>query len=142
RLVMTGKKNLPLKPVSELFLNFLGKTQLGARPRWKRLTEGVEAGWRVRNVRLQQAFELDQRVFVEHRVVQHCGVDSGFAAAVAYGIPRKPWIVFAPAETLLLSGRDDFAVANQRRGGIVIVSGDAENVGTHRPWVPGGNCVP
>ena len=82
---------------------------------------------RERVVGLEQPFELQERLVVERDGVQILVLQAGLVEDVARRIVGKRGIVSLPREALLLRGRDDFAVDEQRRRAVVVVRRYAEN---------------
>src|SRR5262245_30877840 len=93
--------------------------------------EGSDAPRRERQVRLEQALQLDEGLVVEGDVAQVAEADPALAQAVARGVNREPRVVLLPREALLLGRRHDLAVAHQTRGAVVVEGGDAEDVVRH-----------
>ena len=82
---------------------------------------------------LQAALQLTQRFFVENDEIELASPDACELQAESNRIGRERLIMLAPGETLLLARRDDDAVANQCRGGIMIVAGDPKDVHSSPP---------
>ena len=84
-------------------------------------------------VRLEQSFELQERLVIEGHSVQIAVLQPRLLQGIPGRVNRKPSVVTLPAESLLLRGGDDIAVDQERRRTIVIVSRDAENRPFHIP---------
>ena len=84
-----------------------------------------------RQVGLQQALELDQRLVVEADVAEIAESDPAFAQAVAHRVDRESRIVLLPGEALLLGRRDDLAVAHEACRAVMVEGGDAEDIRRH-----------
>ncbi len=80
-----------------------------------------------RQVRLQHSLELEQRLFVKHRVVEVAGRQAGFAQAILHGLSRETRIVFFSSEAFFLRRSRELPVDRQRGGAIVIKSRNTEN---------------
>jgi hypothetical protein len=104
--------------------------ELLLEPERHRLDEGGEAARRHRQVGLEDAVELEQRLVVEDDPVQAATVaaDPPRLQAVAHRAGRETGVVLEPRETLLLRRRDDAAVLDQAGGRVVVVAGDAEEL--------------
>ena len=83
----------------------------------------------------QDALELDERLLVEDDVVEILGSDAGRFQAVADGQAREIGVVFLAAEAFLFGGRDQLAVVNQRRGGVVVETRDSQYAHGQCPFV-------
>ena len=101
--------------------------QLFLQPQRDRHLEGAEAARRHRDVGLQQPLEFEERLVVEHHVVEAVGGDAGFFQAIGDGVVREGGIMLAPGKAFLLGGGDDAAVLDQRRGAVVVECGNPEN---------------
>ena len=127
RLVVLGEDDLPLVASSEPLRDGARQVELLLRPQRHELQERPEAARRVRQVGLQQALELQERLVVEADVVELLGRDAGLVEAVADGVDRERVVVLAAGEPLLLRRRDDVAVDDERRRRVVVEGRDAED---------------
>ena len=114
---------LPQQPLLE---------QLFLQPERDRQPERTEAARRERQIGLEQPLELDERLFVEHHVVEIGRFHAGLIEAIADRGRRKPRVVLDAGEALLLRGGDDAAVDDQRRGAVVIEGRNAEDARRHQ----------
>ena len=73
------------------------------------------------NVGFQEALELDQRLVIEHEILEVPKRNPAFLQAVADRVGWEPGIELFPREALLLSGRHDLTIANQACSAVVIV---------------------
>ena len=123
---------IPVDAVAERRLQCLRKDvlleQLVLHPHGQRLAKGRESARRERQIRLEQALELQERLVVEGDMVEIAGRQAGFLEAVAHGVLGKTIVVLLARETLFLRGRDDLAVHHEGGGRVVVVRGDAENL--------------
>jgi hypothetical protein len=101
--------------------------ELVREPERYRASDTVEAARREGEVGFEQALELQQRLFIKSDVRQLFAADSGFLQAVLDGASRKAIVVFLPGEALFLRRSDDPAVADERRGRVVIERRDSED---------------
>src|SRR5262249_40702708 len=99
-----------------------------AEPQRERALERQEARGRVREVRLQDAVELLQRLVVEADVVEILDGDPGLLHAELRGEAREGGVVALAGEALLLRGGDDLAVLDQGGGAVVVERRDTEDV--------------
>ena len=90
--------------------------------------EELEPRGRVRDVGLEQALELQERLVVEDDQVEVAFPDACFLEAVVDRVLREAIVVLLPRETLFLRGSDDFAIAHQCGGAVVIIRGDPEDI--------------
>jgi hypothetical protein len=77
----------------------------------------------------EHALELGERLFVEGDGVEVAGLKAGVLQAGEGGGERQAGVVLDPRQPLLLDRGDDLAVDHERRGGVVVVRGDAEDAG-------------
>ena len=82
----------------------------------------------VREVGLEQAVELEERLVVEADVVQVFRPEAPFPEAVFHRPGRELGIVLPAREPLFLGGGHDLSVDDQRRGRIVIIGRNTENI--------------
>lgn len=96
-------------------------------PDGHRHPERAKAARHGRQVRFDQPLELQQRLVVEHDVIDVPHSATGFAQAIGDGVCRKRGVVLAPGEPLFLSSRDDASIDHQRRRAVVVERRNAEN---------------
>src|SRR5262245_11672689 len=101
--------------------------QLLAQPQRDRHAERSKAGRREREISLQQAFELEERLVVEHGVVDVVQSGSRGFQTIAERMVREAGIVLLAREALLLGGRDDAAVLDQGGRAVVVERREPEN---------------
>ena len=82
---------------------------------------------RERQVRFEQALELQPGLVVEGDVIDGIEPDPGRLQAERDGVGRKTGIVLPAREALFLRGGGDAAVLDERGGTIVIEGGQSEN---------------
>src|SRR5262249_56456747 len=70
----------------------------------------------------------------EHDVVERGGRNPAGTKAEVDGVGRVLVVMLLPAEALLLHGRHQLPVADERRRGVVEVAGDAEDVHQDCRW--------
>src|ERR1017187_848088 len=100
--------------------------QLLSSPQRKSHPERSQPARRERQIIIQEALELQKGLFVEnHRIKLLWRHARGFQA-VANRVSRKAGIVFLSGKPLLLGGRYDLAVADERRRAVVIEGGDSK----------------
>ncbi len=81
-----------------------------------------------REIGFEQALELQERLVVEDDVVDVVELDAGLRRGnTAIALCGKAGIVLLAREALLLRGRDDLAVLDQRRGAVVIEGRNPED---------------
>ena len=103
--------------------------QLFTEPRRHRHQVRPPSARRHRGVGLEQALELDERLFVERNVIQLRDGEPGLLEAVGDRLRRKRGIVLLAGEAFLLRRRDNAAVHHQARGRVVVVGGNSEDAG-------------
>ena len=101
--------------------------QLFLQPDRDRLAERLKAARRECEIGLEQAFEFEERLFVEHDVVEFAGGDVRRRQAIADRGGRKIRIVLLAREALFLRGGDDLAVHQQGCGAVVVECRNAED---------------
>jgi hypothetical protein len=103
--------------------------ELLAQPERHRHHVRAQAAGDHRQVGLQDAVELEQRLVVEDHPVQRlAGRDAALREAVAHRVEREARVVLLAGEPLLLSGGDDAAVHHQAGGRVVVVTTDPEEL--------------
>ena len=94
--------------------------QLLLEPHRHRGEERAESEGRARDRRLEQAFELEERLLVEHDRVELRDIDAAFAKAVLDRAPREAVVVLSSRKALLLRRGHDATVADQGRRAVVV----------------------
>ena len=110
------------RPALELAAQQVLQEQLLAQPDRDRHAERGETPRREREVGLEQALELQERLVVEHDMVERFRGDAGFFQAPGDGVVRKGRVVLPAGEARLLRRGHDAAVLDQR-GRAVVVEG-------------------
>ena len=101
--------------------------QLFLQPQRDRHLERAEAARRQRDIGLQQPLEFEERLVVEHDVVERVHRGARLRKTRRDGVVREGRVVLLAGEALLLRGGDDAAVLDQRRGAVVIEGGNPED---------------
>ena len=81
-----------------------------------------QAERRIREITVQNAVELEERLFVERHKVEVADFEAAFSQAVLDCILRETGVVFLAREPFLLGGGDDFSVAHEAGCAVVIKS--------------------
>ena len=130
RDVVLGEQQ-PLVPV-EIFLAEIAQQrpeivlqqvlleQLLAQPHRHGLGEGREAFRRESEIGFKQPFELQERLVVEHHIIDVLKAGAALPQDEIDGVAGKAWIVLLAGEALLLGRRDDITILDQRRGAIMV----------------------
>src|SRR4029453_15981447 len=105
----------------------VGEPEFLLDPQWSALEEGRKAFRSVVEIGLEQPLELEQGLVVEAHVVELFGADAGFPQTVGDGVARESMVVLLAGEALFLRRRDDLAVDEKARGGVVVEGGDSED---------------
>ena len=79
-----------------------------------------------REIGFEQAFELQERLVIEGDEVDVGPGDPGFGEAIAHRVRRERGIVLPAREAFLLRSRNDFPIAHDCRGTVVIERRNAE----------------
>ena len=131
-LVVLGEEELAIDPAASresskrLFqLRLLKEPFLD--PKWDRHSERLETVWRVREVGLQQALELDEGLFEEHDAIDAVEIDLGRVQTVADGMGWKARIVLLAGEAFLLSRRDEATILHEGSSTVMVKCRDTEN---------------
>ena len=69
--------------------------QLLPQPERDRHLEGAESARRKRDVGFQQPLEFEERLVVEHDVIELAGRNAGFCKAIGNGVVRKRGVVLS-----------------------------------------------
>ena len=109
-------------------------------PKRNRFQKRMNAARRVGKIRMQNAVELYEWLLIKSDVIEFRGCDAALAQAIVDGIAWKSRVVLLSREAFLLSRRDDYTIPHQARRTVMVISGDAEDMGAvpcH--WIqPGG----
>jgi hypothetical protein len=130
--VMLGGRD-PVARDAELFCHSIDHPDLAAELRAHRAGELPQRARKRAQGRDKHPFELLDRMFVEHDAIEVARGEPGVRKARARGVDRQPCIVLDPRQPLLLHRRDDGTVDDERRGGVVVLAGDAEHGRHQRP---------
>src|SRR3984957_20952095 len=84
--------------------------QLFLEPERNRHFERAKATRRKRYIGFQQPLEFEERLVVEHDMVEAVGVDAGFRPEIGDGVVRKIRVMLLAGKALLLRGGDDAAL--------------------------------
>src|SRR5258708_22335312 len=131
RLVVLGEDIGPPVFPTQPLVHDACKLELFVDPLRRRLEERGDPDRRESQVGLEQPLEFQQRLFIKNHMVELGCRQPRRVQAVLDRVPRKPGIVLAPREPLLLGRGDNAAVNHERGGGIVIKGGNAQDRG-HR----------
>jgi hypothetical protein len=101
--------------------------KLFPQPQGNRHAEGAEPPRREGEIGLDQSLELEERLVVEHHMVDVPQGGPPLLEAIADRVPRKPRIVLLAGEALLLGGCDNATVLDQRGRAVVVEGRDPED---------------
>ena len=101
--------------------------QLLLQPQRHGHAERVEAPRREGEIGLEQPLELQERLVVEGDVVDVAELHADMVEAVLHRVLGEAGIVLLAGEALLLRGRDQMAVVDQRGRAVVIEGRDAQH---------------
>src|ERR1700682_5517646 len=113
--MMLGKQQLVL-PVKagrlrlELFADQILLEQFLLEPQWQGHAERGEPARREGEIGLKQPLELDERLLVEHDVINLVELHAAFVEAIANGILRIARILLLAGKTFLLRRGNDMPV--------------------------------
>jgi hypothetical protein len=113
---------------AQLFAQQVSEIKFLAQPDRYCHAEGFETARRECHVGFKQPLEFQERFVVKGNVPDAGSVDAGLFQAVGNGCLRKARVVFFAGETFFLRGCDDFSVAQQCCGTVVIKSGNPEDI--------------
>src|SRR5438067_1141462 len=94
--------------------------QLLFEPEWDCHAKGAKAFGRKGHVGFEQALELEERLIVEHDMIDVAERDLALLQAIGERMMREPGIVSLAAKALLLGGSDDVPIDNKRCCTVVI----------------------
>jgi len=123
-----GVVDLPEMIAQQAFLE-----QFFLQPDRDRLAERLKAARREGEIGLEQALEFEERLFVEHDVIEFGRLDVISGKTIANRGAGKIRVVLAACEALFLGGGDDLAVHQQCGGAVVVECRDAENAQLNAP---------
>ena len=83
---------------------------------------------RKRQVRFEQALELQKGLIVKNNVIEIFEASAPLVKTELQGIAGEARIVLFPGESFFLSGGNDLPILYKRGGTIVIKSGYSENL--------------
>src|SRR4029450_7391324 len=112
-LVMIGEDHPAAKVSPQSLANEGRQARLLLQPHRHRHAETLEAGWRKRQVRLEQPLELSKWLFVEDDVVDVGDRFPRFLQAILHRVRWKARVVFLSREPLFLRGRNDLAIDHE-----------------------------
>src|ERR1043165_2997728 len=127
RLVMFREKDRAL--VLELFAQVRLEPDLFFHPDRHRGQKRNQTAGREAEISREEPIEFEKRFFVERDEIKLGGIgETGLAQAIIDRVSRKAGVMFFSRETLFLGGRQDFAIAHQAGGAVMVKRRDAENV--------------
>src|SRR5436190_15654010 len=122
RLVVFGEYDFTL--VAKLFSDQLLHPNFLFYPEGDGFEKGLNARRRTRQISMQDAIKLDERLFVKGDKINSLDVNVSFAQAIIDRKFRKGGIVFLSGETFFLGRGDDPALPHQTGRAVVVKSGD------------------
>ena len=128
RLVVGHEDVLALVRAREPLVELARHEELLLEPEGQAHQEQLEARRRVRDVGLEDAVELEERLVVEGDEVEVRSLDAGLLEAVVDRVLGERVVVLLARETLFLRGRDDPAVLHQAGRAVVVERRDAQDV--------------
>src|SRR5437762_34575 len=127
-LMVLGEQDSAIGREAGKFVAYgLSQIELLAQPGGQRAQERCQTQGRNGQRRLQQPRELQNRFVIKYDRIEVRLAQVGVVEAEADCVQRKSFVVFSASEPFLLRSGDDFAVAQQDGGGIVVVSGNAQD---------------
>src|SRR6516162_4551759 len=136
--VMLGEQQLAVpvearRPRLEPLAKQVLLKQFLLEPQWQSHAERGKTAGREGEIGLEQPFELQKRLLVEHDIVKLVEGQGAFLEAIANRILRVARILFFAGKALFLRRGDNMAVLDQRRGTVMIKGGDPENAHSAHP---------
>lgn len=125
--------------IRELALERSLQVQLFFEPYRQRGCKRPETLRGIRQIGLEQALELHERLVVEHDVAQIANSAARFRQALFDCGARETRVVLAAREALFLGRGDDLPIAQERCGAVVILGGDSKDV--RAAANVGGSCI-
>jgi hypothetical protein len=110
----------------------LAQIQLFAQPGGHCVQESLESARRDCQTGFQQTREFDDRLVIENNGIEVCHCQSSLRETVAHRVVRKSFVVFSSGKSFFLRRGCDFTIPQQSRRGVMIISGDAQDV-AHGP---------
>src|ERR1700693_924031 len=125
--MMIGKKN-PFSRYAKLRLEGAGDPEFIQHPADHRLSKNLP-GLRIslKNTG-ENAVELAKRFFKKDGIVEVAYLYARLLYTKPHGIRGKGEIVFDARKTFFFGRSEEFAIAQDCRGGIMVVAGDSQNV--------------
>ncbi len=102
--------------------------QLFVRPDRKRLRKRAKPTRSQREIGLEEALEFQERLIIEYEIIDVIDVHSSCIETVSHRVARETLVMPDAGKPLLLGGRNDLSVANQRRGAVMIEGRNAKYV--------------
>jgi hypothetical protein len=127
------RRRHPVPEVTEAALEQVRDPELLAGPERDRPMERAQACRASPQVGPQDADERRDRLVVVDDGVEPAPRSLAGSQAVADGVDREAVVVLPAGESLLLRRRHERAVADERRGGVVVEGADAQDVHWRRP---------
>src|ERR1700730_3131335 len=125
--MMLGENDCALKV--ELFLQLRLHPYFVFDPKRKRFQKRMNAARRAGEIGMQDAVELYEWLLIKSDIIEFRGCDVALAQAIVDGVPWKSRVVLLSREPFLLSRRDDFTITYQACSTVMVISGDAEDMG-------------
>ena len=110
RLMVLGEQHFAREV--EKLLNLLFGLQFAAEPQRTGGSKRLATARRIGHGGFDDAVEFEQRLVVEHDMVELRGGDAGFGEAVISGVTRQARVVFLARKSFFLGRGDNFAVSN------------------------------
>jgi hypothetical protein len=101
--------------------------QLFAEPERHGFHERRKSARRESKIGFQQPLELEEWLVVKHHVVDVAQSGAGRFQAIANRLMRKAFVELLAREAFLMGRGDDFAVADESGGAIMVICGDPKN---------------
>jgi hypothetical protein len=115
---------------TDALIEIPGNPEPMSEPQRHRRAEAGKSARGKRKIRFQEPIELYERLLEEDDVVQLVRGDIRLPETVGDGIDRESMIVLLPSEPFLLRGRDDLAITDESRRGVVEEGGNPEYADT------------
>src|SRR5271169_4934431 len=130
--VMLGEQQLALpvearRPRPEPLANQVLLKQFLLEPQWQSYAERSKTARREGEIRLEQPFEFQKRLLVEHDIIKPVEGQGTLLETVANRILRVARILLFTGKALFLRRGNNMAVLDQRRGTVMIKGGYPEN---------------
>ena len=128
RFVVFGEDIPALVAVLQGLVHLAGQVQLLLQPDRQTRQELAEAPRGVSQIGFQQPLEFEQGLLIEHDVVEFLRGKARGLEAVIDCVQGEAAVVLDSRESLLLSGRDDLAVAHEGRRTVMIEGRDSQDI--------------